>query len=199
LNVRPNGAASTGVLNKCAVTLHSRALPAGNFDPISRLVQRGDSFYGTTDGGLQFDSTLNNNPGTIFKLTDEGKLSTVRSFPKLASVPPGWDFGVVFEAYPNTGLVKADDGNLYGSLWYNVIAAGPPPLGGFGEGGHGSVVRITPDGDVKTIHSFTNDTPTAELIQGPGGALYGGTQHTVFKVTTKGKLTTLHTLGSTEG
>ena len=53
-----------------------------------------------------------------------------------------------------------------------------------------------------TIHTFPTDTlVVAQLINGPGGALYGTTYTSgtsVLKITTKGKLTTLHVFGAAD-
>ncbi len=84
-------------------------------------------------------------------------------------------------------LAQGADGALYG-----VTSAG-------GINGAGTVFRINPDGTGhEVLHSFSPATgdgrkPTAALVQGGDGALYGTTQHggaagngTVFKVGTNG-------------
>ena len=51
-----------------------------------------------------------------------------------------------------------------------------------------------------TIYSFTNgDQPANGLVEGPDGALYGMTYGSVYKITTTGKLTTLHVFDPADG
>jgi len=109
---------------------------------------------------------------------------------------------------PEAGLVQGSDGNLYGTT-----SAG-------GTNGHfddhgifagGTVFKIGTNGGLTTLHSFTggNDGgfPEAGLVQGSDGNLYGTTYYggtngagTVFKISTDGTLTTLHSLaGGNDG
>ena len=102
-------------------------------------------------------------------------------------------------AYPQTGLVQASDGNLYGTT---------------GEGGansSGTVFKITLDGTLTTLYSFCSLTncwdgnqPPAAMIQASDGNLYGTTVNggtngvgTVFKITLEGTLTTLYSFCGT--
>jgi uncharacterized repeat protein (TIGR03803 family) len=70
--------------------------------------------------------------------------------------------------------------------------------------------RITPEGTLTTIYSFTGHAdggePQAGVIQAIGGNLYGTTSSggnpngsTVFKITSAGVLTTLHQFSGSEG
>ena len=109
---------------------------------------------------------------------------------------------------PEAGLVQGSDGNLYGTT-----SAG-------GTNGHfddhgifvgGTVFKIGTNGGLTTLHSFTggNDGgfPEAGLVQGSDGNLYGTTYYggtngagTVFKISTDGTLTTLHSFaGGNDG
>jgi len=145
------------------------------------------SFYGTTYGG---GSSLN---GTVFKVTSHGVLSTLYSFT-----------GGADGASPDTGLVQATDGNLYGTTSV------------FGGGNGGTVFKITLLGALTTLYSFCvqascpdGANPEAALIQGNDGNLYGTTWiggasgadggGTIFKITRSGALTTLYSLGSSDG
>jgi uncharacterized repeat protein (TIGR03803 family) len=144
------------------------------------------NFYGTTyygGAGCAYPGC-----GTAFKITPNGKLTTLHSF---ADTPDG--------AYPFAGLVQGTDGNFYGTTW-----AG----GGYSSG---EVFRITPKGTLTTLYSFGSqendgEAPYAGLVQGTDGNFYGTTHTagaygdgTVFKVTPGGKETTLHSFDYTDG
>jgi uncharacterized repeat protein (TIGR03803 family) len=90
-------------------------------------------------------------------------------------------------ANSTAGLVRATDGNFYGTT---------------SEGGtnnDGTVFRISPSGALTTIYSFCSKSacsdganPMGALIQASDGNLYGTTgSGTVFKITLRGTLTTL--------
>jgi uncharacterized repeat protein (TIGR03803 family) len=103
-----------------------------------------------------------------------------------------------------TSLVQGTDGNLYGTT----------PVGG-SNGPFGTVFRITPEGDLTTLHSFDGSPTegafsTAGLVLTPDGNFYGTTEEggaanagTVFKIMPDGTLTTLHSFcaqpGCTDG
>lgn len=94
------------------------------------------------------------------------------------------------------------DGILYGTT---------SNLGANNEGG--TIFQITPAGALTTLYSFCAKTsctdgnyPTAALILGTSGNLYGTTEEggtdgygTVFEITTGGTLTTLHDFDITKG
>ena len=153
----------------------------GSF-PSAGLVQAGDgNFYGTTyEGGT-------NNDGTIFRVTTNGVLTPLYSFTKSSD-----------GAYPESGLVCASDGNLYGTA----------PFGG--TNGYGTVFRITTNGTLTPLYSFTggNDgrSPLAGLVQASDGNLYGTTQiggtngeGVVFRITTNGVLAPLYSFTGGNG
>ncbi len=116
-------------------------------------------------------------------------------------------------ANPSAGLVQGFDGNYYGTTSYG--GANNSCSSGCGE-----VFRITPAGAVTAIYSFCakadcvdGNAPYAGLTRAKNGSLYGTTAWgganfcaqqgqncgTVFKITTKGKLTTLHSFDGTDG
>jgi uncharacterized repeat protein (TIGR03803 family) len=191
---------------------HGGSLPQGG------LVQASDGYlYGTTyNGGT-------NGYGTIFRITTNGAFTSLYSFtfghdgasPEagLVQASDGYlygtayqggtnDFGTVFRISTNgiftplysfTGghdginpvatLVQASDGYLYGTA-----------LAG-GTNGDGTVFRISTNGVLTPLYSFTggNDgaNPAARLAQASDGNLYGTTQNggtngdgTVFRITT---------------
>ena len=100
---------------------------------------------------------------------------------------------------PYAGLVEGTDGNFYG-----ITSLG-------GSGSNGTVFRVTPNGSLTTLYSFTNGGgvgfPEISLVQGTDGSLYGARYAggdfgygTVFKITTTGSLTTLHSFtGGADG
>jgi uncharacterized repeat protein (TIGR03803 family) len=162
-------------------TLHSFDLADGAY-PYGSLVQANDGdFYGTTSYG-----GTNNIHGTVFRITPHGRLTTLHNF-------NGADgSGSV------AGLTQATDGNLYGTTES-------------GATGYGTVFRITPSGVFATLHVFDGTDggyPTAGLIQATDRKLYGTTEYgqyfgdltgTVFRITPRGRLTTLHTFHQTDG
>ena len=92
---------------------------------------------------------------------------------------------------PVSRLILASDGNLYGTM----------EMGG--AFGFGSVFRLSSNGVLTTVYSFTGGSdgflPVAGLIQASDGSLYGTTAYgddgspgTVFRVTTNGTFKTLH-------
>src|ERR1700685_3883207 len=98
-------------------------------NPQAALIQGADgSLYGTTsDGGAYLH-------GTVFKLSTDGKLTTLYSFCKQASCMDG--------ANPYGALVLGTDGNFYGTT-----------LTG-GEENFGTIFKITPGGTLARVHSF---------------------------------------------
>lgn len=121
------------------------------YEPSAGLVQGLDgSFYGTTTGGGA------NNQGTIFKITPAGMLTTLYSFCPQSGCMDGY--------HPNSLLVLATDGNLYGTT----------PIGG--ANGSGTIFKITPTGDFTALFSLDefNAEPNA-LIQAADGSFYGTT------------------------
>jgi|HubBroStandDraft_6_1064221.scaffolds.fasta_scaffold01456_2 uncharacterized repeat protein (TIGR03803 family) len=160
---------------------------------VMSLIQgRDGNFYGTTMGGQPHCQHFSG-CGTVFKMTPGGTLTTIYSFCSQTNCSDG--------AYPEAGLLLATDGNLYGTTW----------AGGVGVG-YGTAFKITPDGKLTTLHSFCSQTecadgsyPTAGLIQGIDGNLYGTTYEnyeswgTIFKISPTGALTTLHTFDGADG
>ncbi|PTU31349.1 choice-of-anchor tandem repeat GloVer-containing protein [Stenotrophobium rhamnosiphilum] len=153
----------------------------GSF-PYAGLVQGKDgNLYGTTFSGGA------NNAGTVYKVAPGGKPTTLYSFGSKET-----DGGA-----PYASLVQARDGNFYGTNSEN------------GANGKGTVFQITPAGVLTTIHAFGAGTdgaePSANLVEGKDGSLYGTTQSggangggTIYKITTSGIVTTLYSFGVNE-
>jgi uncharacterized repeat protein (TIGR03803 family) len=161
-------------------------------NPLTGLVQgMNGNFYGTTSGGASARRGGQGPPklrGTVFNITSEGLFSTLISFN-----------GTNGDS-PQAGLVQANDGRLYG-----ITAHG-------GRYGYGTIFKVTTNGEFTTLVSFDGLTgtngwlPTAGLIQGKDGYLYGttgqgGTRNlgTAFRMTTNGTLTTLISFTGTNG
>jgi uncharacterized repeat protein (TIGR03803 family) len=139
------------------------------------------SFYGTTKSGGTGHDCGSRGCGTIFRISSDGSFLSLLSFDYVE----GYD--------PSGGLVQATDGNFYGTA------------GGGGTNNDGTVFKITSGGVLTTLYSFcaqTNctdgATPTG-LLQASDGNLYGTTEAgganndgTVFKITSRGVLTTLY-------
>jgi uncharacterized repeat protein (TIGR03803 family) len=155
-------------------------------NPYAVLVQGTDgSFYGTTSHNGAYGDY-----GTVFKVTAGGKRTTLYSFCAKTGCPDGY--------FPASGLIQGADGNFYGTT----------QLGGAEKGG--TVFKITSKGKLTTLYNFCSQTKCADgsasygpLVQASDGYFYGTTSAsgahsagTVFKLTTAGKLTTLHTFCS---
>jgi uncharacterized repeat protein (TIGR03803 family) len=143
--------------------------------PMAPLIQASDGyFYGTTQRGGVW------NQGVVFKIAPwDHNVTVLHSF--TGAAPEG--------GQPLAGLVQGNDGNFYGTTSLCLT------------GCFGTVFKITPDGNLTTLHGFSfgdGASPQATLIQGVDGALYGttwsggsnncGPQHcgTIFRVTTDG-------------
>lgn len=145
------------------------------------------NFYGTTtEGGPNTNCNQGaQSCGTVFKITPGGVLTTLHSF-------NGAD-----GSFPN-GMVQATDGNLYGTA----------QEGGANNGG--TFFKMTRSGTLTTLYNFCSQTnctdgggPSSAPVQATDGNFYGTTfgggagfgGGTVYKITPKGKFTTLVTEG----
>ena len=103
-------------------------------------------------------------------------------------------------ANPYTGLIQGTDGSFYGTTID----------GGANTGGN--VFKITPSGKLTSLYSFCSQSnctdgqyPDTVLVRVSDGSFYGTTQSggssggygTIFKVTSSGTLTTLHSFNGT--
>ena len=179
-------------------TLRSFRGPDGAV-PYAALVQGSDgNFYGTTQLGGAYTA------GTVFRITPQGAITLLHSFNTTDGAGPTaaliqakdgnfygttstggvYDKGTVFKisahgvftllrsfdstngSLPYSGLVQATDGNFYGTTY----------------GGRGTVFKLTPAGDLVTLHAFCSQSscrdgadPYAGLVQATDGNLYGTT------------------------
>lgn len=174
---------TTGTVGTLHAFCSQSGCPDGEF-LWGSLVQATDGeFYGTTAGGGA------NAAGTVFKITRSGTLTTLYSF-------DGTD-----NSGPESGLIQATDGDLYGT----TTNGGPNSAG--------TVFKITTGGALTTLYTFCLQSgcpdgqyPSASLAQATNGEFYGTTwggganaAGTVFKITSSGTLTTLHSFDGTDG
>ena len=157
----------------------------GNPDTALTLAKDGN-FYGTTVG-VGFG-----NFGTVFKISPAGALSTLHSF-------AGGSDG----AYVAAPLIQASDGNFYG-----ISSLG-------GKGADGTIFRMTPGGDLTTLHQFygygvSGNIPGpfanfGALVQGSDSNFYGCVPQlfnaflnpddgAIFRLTAAGSFTVLASL-----
>jgi uncharacterized repeat protein (TIGR03803 family) len=175
-------------------------------DPQGGLTRGKDgNLYGVTRGGGSAEG------GTIFKVTPGGALTTLHNLVKGSD--DGW--------YPEGGLIQASDGSFYGTTSsggthgeriLRMTPQGPryAPEEEFGTRNGGTIFRMTPAGEVTTVHRLServwNATderegshPNATLVEGNDRNFYGTTSQggqnsrgTAFKVTREGELRVLY-------
>jgi uncharacterized repeat protein (TIGR03803 family) len=124
------------------------------------LIQGSDgNFYGATEwGGANTSCTLRGEPGcgTIFRITPNGKLTTLHSFDNTDGAGP-------------LAVIQASDSNLYGT----ALFAGPNNAG--------TIFKVTRGGTFTTLYNFCArtgcpDGSTPEtLLQDTDGNFYGPT------------------------
>jgi uncharacterized repeat protein (TIGR03803 family) len=172
-------------------TLYSFCSKTGctdGYNPYAGLVQASNGdLYGTT----LYGAGTYGYGGTVFKITPSGTLTTLYSFCSKSGCTDGSE--------PYAGLVKAANGDLYGTTFNG------------GANSEGTVFKITPSGTLTTLYSFCSQSgctdgnrPVAGLVQATNGDLYGTTNSdgaeytggTVFKITPSGTLTTLYSFCS---
>jgi uncharacterized repeat protein (TIGR03803 family) len=82
---------------------------------------------------------------------------------------------------PYAGLIQATDGNFYGTTAY-----------GGTDNENGVIFKITPDGQLTTLHRFDGPGPRTPLVQARNGRLYGTVGCTFFEITLDGAFTTIY-------
>ena len=170
-------------------TFCSQTACADGGNPLAGLLLGTDgNFYGTTSFGT------NRQHGAIFKITPQGALTVLYRLCLRAACADG--INVL------TPLIQGADGNLYGAA----------SAGGIGNcfAGCGSIFKLYPSGTLAVLHKFC-ETDCADgagpngVIQATDGNLYGTSganggytpvYGTVFRITTTGTLTILHSFCS---
>ncbi len=155
----------------------------GNY-PSGQLLQASDgNFYGTTSEG-----GANDLYGTIFKMTPSGTLTSLYSFCSQYNCTDG--------AAPESGVIQASDGNLYGTTVEGGIYGGSP---------FGTIFRITLGGSFTSLFSFdiSDGAEPNALLQTSDGNFYGAAGYggangfgTFFQFFTTGKTLTVITSGN---
>jgi uncharacterized repeat protein (TIGR03803 family) len=189
-----------GLLVLCAMT--TMVLPAQTYTTLFSFNGRdgarpGATLIEATDGNL-YGTTIARGAyghGTVFKISPTGALTTLHDFCSQSGCPDGAEPG---------GLIQATDRGLYGTTYYG------------GANHEGSVFKITTSGSLTTMYSFCakagctdGEHPIMGLVQATDGEFYGttetggvgtyGSSGTVFKITSNGTLTTLHSFCSQSG
>ena len=156
------------------------------------------NFYGTTSNGGSMGD------GTIFRVNRQGTLTVLHTF----QFTDG--------KFPYDALIQGVDGNFYGTT-YSGGGGNSSTCQGIGCG---TIFKMTPSGTLTTLYNFCSQAncadgqwPSGGLVQGTDGSFYGTTQAlgaygescpfgicgTVFKITSSGTLTTLHSFDTTDG
>jgi len=138
---------------------HFLGAPDGAQPENGPVLGRDGALYGTTPLGGE------NNAGSVYRLTTNGVMTTLWSFMWL------WD-----GAMPHGSLIQGRDHALYGTTIYG------------GDNSDGTVFRITTNGQLKTLWSFTGENkggaPYGRLAE-DGDWLYGTTYEaagTIFRL-----------------
>lgn len=157
-------------------TLYSFTGGADGANPQASLVPGPDgSFYGVAEAGGT------NGFGTIFDITTNGVVTPIYTF---ADLEDG--------AYPLGQMALGPDGNFYGTTQQG------------GTDGFGTLFKVTTNGVLTPLYSFTNGSdgafPQAGLTLAADGSFYGVTESgggtnnsgTIFEITTNGVFTALY-------
>ncbi|MEX6687057.1 Ig-like domain-containing protein [Danxiaibacter flavus] len=171
--------------------------PAGAFTLLRSLNK-------TTDGGNSYGSLTEGKDGNLYGLTYWGGTYNYGTIFKIA--PSGASFAVVRHlnsatdgGYPQSDLIVGSDGNFYGNCY------------GGGTYGNGTIFKLTTAGVYTVLRHLASSkdggVPYGNLMQNTDGFLYGlnrtgglNTAGTVYKISTTGTYTVLHSfVATTEG
>ncbi len=177
----PNGWGTVFMMTPAgALTTLAAFASQSNYAPYTALTQgTNGNFYGSSA------NLYKSGDGNIFEMTPSGSLSVIYSF-------TGGQTG----NEPIGSLALGNDGNFYGMTTTGAAR------------NDGGIFAMSPAGALTNLYSFTGQidgyNPIGALVQGTDGYFYGVTRRdvldgeqfdgTIFKVSTKGALTTLYTL-----
>ena len=184
-------------------TLHSFDVSDGYSPYYGTLVQGTDgNLYGTTTYGGTLNGNVGGN-GTVFKITRQGKLTTLYDFCAQTNN------GVCADGESaQAGVIQAANGKFYGTT---AFGGNPYGVGGcINPDGCGTVFEMTPAGNLTTLYNFCSQANCADgaspeaagLIQASNGNIYGATPlyadnngavngGTIFSIAPAGALSTL--------
>jgi uncharacterized repeat protein (TIGR03803 family) len=182
-----SGAAQTSATSSYTNLIDLSQTDAAGTGP---LIQGPDgNLYGFAAGSSTSGIPIcNTNCGSILKVTPQGGVSKVYDFCSQPNCTDG--------VFPQGSVVLGTDGSFYGTT-----------LKGGSLGG-GTVFKITPEGSLTTLFNFCplscadGNNPETALVEGSDGNFYGTTVGgttglgTIFKITSQGQLTTIHTFCS---
>jgi len=162
------GSANVGTVFKLAPngteTILVSFSPSGSYgaSPYGSLIMDDKgNLYGTATLGGTGDCL--SGCGTVFEITADDTLKVLHEFT-----------GGTDGAYPEAGLIRDKEGNFYGT----TANGGNTDCGGIGCG---AVIKMTPDGKITTLYSFTGGTdgaqPYAPVIADKHGNLFGTTSY----------------------
>ncbi len=171
-----------------------RLKTSGAFSPLY-------SFGGVPDGGNALGSLIQGLDGKLYGAASTGgsnDFGTLFSLTTNGVFAPLWSFASINGSYPAGPLLQAGDGKLYGTT----------ALGG--SNNLGTVFVISTNGEFASLASFDYTRgafPSNGLIQAVDGSFYGtasaggtnGGGGTVFRLTTDGTLTVLHSFAFQDG
>jgi uncharacterized repeat protein (TIGR03803 family) len=181
------GSSYKGTLFKCTtsgtLTTLVNFTGANGTEPWGSLIQASDgNLY-----GLVWTNSTSPGYGTLFRCTTSGTLTTLVNFGVTA-----------IGNTPDGSLMKATDGNFYGTTVYG------------GSAGEGTIFKYNPvSNTTTTLINFTGtngENPYCDLMQASDGNLYGITSAggssscgTIFKLTLSGTFTTLINFSGSNG
>jgi uncharacterized repeat protein (TIGR03803 family) len=166
------------------------------------LIQAADrNFYGTAYSGGAHSECAGGGCGTVFRISLTGKPTTLYSFCARYE-----NNGCADGTGPNGGLIQGKDRNFYGTTFQGGVTKFTTSSG--------TIFKITPSGKLTTLYSFCvenvnctdGEHPISGLVEAVDGNFYGTTTQggaygggTIFKITARGKLTTLYSFCSKAG
>ncbi len=141
--------------------LYSFAAGSDGAFPASDLIRDSQgNLYGTTQqGGTGNCNLFVQGCGTVFMVSKTGAETILHSFAGYPTDGEG----------PEAGVIAGAEGSLYGTTYSGGVY------------GFGAVFELTPSGTEKLLYSFgavpnDGEYPSAGLVAGPPGNLYGTTQ-----------------------